>query len=99
MSTKLLAKKIQIARKGMGLTQADLAYRMGVSEQLISAFENGRIQPERKYLEKIAQFTHQPLHFFTGQKILEVAARIDVVQKELTAIQELLTHIIESGEK
>lgn len=93
--SNVLGKKIQQARKKFGLTQADLAYRMGISAQSISAFESGRIVPDRKYLEKIAQFTHQPLFFFTGQKAAEALAKVDIMIIELAKLKEILEQLIE----
>ncbi len=92
-----LGKRIQQARKSFGLTQSELAYRMGISAQSISAFEGGRIIPERKYLEKIAQFTHQPLYFFTGEKATEALARVDAMLTELTALKKILEQIVEEN--
>ena len=90
---KLLGKRIQQARKNFGLTQGDLGYRMGISAQSISAFESGRIVPERKYLEKIAQFTHQPLYFFTGEKAAEALAKVDKMLEELVELKKILEQI------
>ncbi len=90
MSTKALAKRIKLARQEMGITQADLAYRMGISAQLVSAFESGRIPPAPKYLEKISQFTHQPLSFFTGEKIAEALDKVNATIAELEKVRDLL---------
>jgi transcriptional regulator with XRE-family HTH domain len=98
MSSKTLGKKIKLARMEFGLTQADLAYRVGISAQLISAFESGRIVPAAKYLEKIAQFTHKPMYFFTGQKVAEALGRIDQMMTELQQIKELLQQVTEGEE-
>lgn len=97
-STKTLAKKIKIARTEFGLKQSDLAYRMGISTQLISAFESGRIVPQRKYLEKIAQFTHKPLYFFTGQKVAEALDKVDQMMAELQQLREVLLQIHEGDD-
>jgi transcriptional regulator with XRE-family HTH domain len=96
MAANTLAKKIKQARLDMGLTQSQLAYRMGISAQSISAFESGRIHPEKKYIEKIAQFTHKPMYFFTGKKIAEAMDKIEKVMDELTEIKKLLEQITTS---
>jgi len=98
MANKVLAKKIKTARTESGLTQSDLAYRMSISAQLISAFESGRIEPSRLYVEKIAQFTHKPLYFFTGQKIAEALDRLDHLEKEVSEIRALLSTVSEADE-
>jgi transcriptional regulator with XRE-family HTH domain len=96
MSAQSLGKKIRQARTEMGLTQSDLAYRMGISPQSISAFESGRIRAEMKYIEKIAQFTHKPKHFFTGQKVLAAITQVEQMMKELAELKETLQHISDS---
>jgi transcriptional regulator with XRE-family HTH domain len=96
MSAKNLGKKIKLARKEFGLTQSDLAFRMGISPQLISAFEAGRIPPDPSYITQIAQFTHKPLHFFTGQKIAAVLDKVEKMIIELQEIKKTLEQITEA---
>ena len=96
MPRKTLGKKIKQARSEFDLTQADLALRVGISPQLISAFESGRIKPDLKYIEKIAQFTHKPVYYFTGQRVVEALTRVDRMMQELKEIRELLTQITDS---
>jgi transcriptional regulator with XRE-family HTH domain len=98
MKKNALAKRIKQARTEMKLTQSDLAYRMGISAQSISAFESGRIPPSREHVEKIAQFTHKPLYFFTGQRVMEVMDRLEKVAKEITDIKEVVSQLIEQDE-
>jgi transcriptional regulator with XRE-family HTH domain len=93
MSAKSLGKKIRQARKEMGLTQTDLAYRVGISTQSISAFESGRIRPDMKYVEKIAQFTHKPLFFFTGERVMVAINRVEKMIQELTELKEILLKV------
>ncbi len=83
----------------MGFTQGELAYRMGISAQSISAFESGRIPPSSLYLKKIAQFTHQPLYFFTGQKVMEVVDRLEKLTKELDEIRDIVSQLIDADEE
>jgi transcriptional regulator with XRE-family HTH domain len=93
MAKNVLGKKIKQARQEFGLTQSDLAYRVGISAQLISAFETGRIFPEKNYIEKIAQFTHKPLYFFTGEKVSEALDRVAKMMAELQELQKVLEQI------
>jgi transcriptional regulator with XRE-family HTH domain len=95
MTNKAVGKRIKDARLETGFKQADLAYRVGVSTQLISAFESGRIRPAKNYLEKIAQHTHKPLYFFTGQRVSEALSRVNSMIKELEEIRAILAEAIE----
>jgi len=51
---KRLAKKIREFRIEKGLTQGDLARRMGVSQPFVSKIEKGESLPERKTLSRLA---------------------------------------------
>ena len=98
MARSKLPDRIQTARKSQGFRQADLAKLVGVSTQLISAFESGRIVPARHYLEKIAQYTHQPMHYFTGQKLAEVQHRIQHLQQELAELAKVVDSLVQTEE-
>ncbi len=54
MSNKPLNAKIKEARKRMGLTQTELAKRLGVTFQHLSLWERGIVSPSYKNLVKIA---------------------------------------------
>jgi transcriptional regulator with XRE-family HTH domain len=90
ITAKALGKKIRKAREGIRLTQSEFAIKVGISAQSISAFESGRIRPQRKYLEKIAQLVKLPVAYFTGNQIEEALSRLDAVSTELTALREML---------
>lgn len=50
MNEKLIA-----LRKGAGLTQEELAQKIGVTLQTISRWENGMFIPNPKYIKKLAE--------------------------------------------
>lgn len=50
----MLGKKIKEARKGIGLTQKQLADRLGTSPQNLAQYENGKRQPKLETLDRIA---------------------------------------------
>ena len=47
--------RIKAARKGAGLTQSELAHRLGVSPQCISQYERGVKKPKVETVGKIAE--------------------------------------------
>ena len=47
--------RIREMRRGQGISQAELAKRVGVHQTAISQWENGRTGPDRKSLAKLAQ--------------------------------------------
>lgn len=56
-----LGKRIVELRKLRGLGQEELAHRLAVSRQTLSAWENGRSSPSFKYLETIADILGTPV--------------------------------------
>ena len=52
-----LARSVIEARSRAGLTQEELARRMGTTQSAIARLESGRVRPSTKTLEKLAQAT------------------------------------------
>lgn len=52
---KILSKRIKRCRSDLGLTQEDLAEKVGVSRVYIGYVEQGRNSPSLEILEKIAK--------------------------------------------
>lgn len=52
MST--IGEKLKKVRKGANLTQAELAKRLGVSQQMVAAYENNKRTPKLETINKIA---------------------------------------------
>lgn len=62
----LIPSKLRDARKVARLSQTELADRIGVSRQAVSAYERGDKSPEPATFEKIADVLRQPVAFFTN---------------------------------
>ena len=54
IDTNNLGRKIACARKYSGLTQSDLASRVGVTAQAVSKWERGNACPDIAILDEIA---------------------------------------------
>ena len=52
---KTMGDKIKELREKSGMTQTDLAERVGVSKSVVSAYEKGIRNPSNKVLEQIAE--------------------------------------------
>jgi len=61
----LIPERLIEARKAERLTQTELANRIGVSRQAVSAYELGSKSPESPVLKKISDELGQPITFFT----------------------------------
>jgi transcriptional regulator with XRE-family HTH domain len=56
-----VAKAVIAARNRAGLTQAELARRMGTTPPVVAKMEGGRIQPSMRTLQRLAQATGSKL--------------------------------------
>ena len=52
-----LARAVIAARNRAGLTQAELARKMGTTQPVVARMESGRVQPSLKTLQRLAQAT------------------------------------------
>lgn len=85
-----IGDRIQQARKEVGLTQDELADRIGVKMRQVQNYESGESDPYRK-LSRIAEATGKPREWFYGDDVSEqdaagVAARLDQVEATLEEI-------------
>lgn len=58
-----IAKAIVRARTAAGLSQAELAERMGTAQSYIARLESGRVLPSTKTLLKVAEATNTHARF------------------------------------
>ena len=65
-----IAKKLAAVRKSLGLSQAEVARRLGWSPPNYARIEKGRITPSFKSLEAIAQALEVPLAALTADRSL-----------------------------
>ncbi|MDD5145199.1 MAG: helix-turn-helix transcriptional regulator [Candidatus Pacebacteria bacterium] len=61
---KSLGNKIQKRRKEIGLTQEELAFKVGISRVYIGYIEQGRYAPSLEVLQKIARALNTPISDF-----------------------------------
>lgn len=87
-----LSQKIRNARRDAHLSQAELAYAIGVSDKSVSAYEQGRSQPPFEKLKKIAMHTNRSLSYFTEEETNEstIVAKLHTIEQELEEIKKLL---------
>ena len=68
-------------RTEKGLTQADLAERMGTTQSAIARMERGGTRPSLNTLEKLASAVGQDLVVGVGERLLENPAIARLVQR------------------
>jgi len=66
---RLIPTRLQEARLAMRWNQTELADKVGVKRQSISAYENGSKTPEPGTMAAIAEALQQPINFFTREEL------------------------------
>jgi Zn-dependent peptidase ImmA (M78 family)/transcriptional regulator with XRE-family HTH domain len=64
---RLIPARLREARKLMRLSQVDLADKIGVSRQAVSAYERGDKAPDTEPFQRMAEVLRQPAAFFTKE--------------------------------
>ncbi|MGN0812087.1 MAG: helix-turn-helix domain-containing protein [Candidatus Coproplasma sp.] len=62
----MLNEKIKELRKSFGISQVELARRLGVSKQCVSNWENDNVQPSVEMLISIANFFKVSTDYLLG---------------------------------
>lgn len=64
MDSKVLGKKIKLARVELDMTQTDLADKIGALQKSVSRYETGTAVPSLETMEKIAKVLKKPVDHF-----------------------------------
>lgn len=82
---------IKTARKAKGLTQVELAQKVGVTQGNLSAWETGRWEPEMDALKKLCEVLECSADFLLGQEQLAKNAAASIISiflaKEMEEMQ------------
>lgn len=84
----MLGDRIKRARKKIGLTQEDIANKIGVKRSVISKYENGLIEPSISQLKKIADALDVPWYELYS----------DSSQGQIASINDAITREVQSGD-
>jgi transcriptional regulator with XRE-family HTH domain len=68
MNTMELGRKLAGSRMEAGLTQVEVARRMGTTQAAVSRMESGRVLPSLVVLERFAQATGRPIELRIGTR-------------------------------
>jgi transcriptional regulator with XRE-family HTH domain len=89
MIQKKIGKRIQKAREEAGLSQEELASRMGCTQAALSNYELGKRRMYLANLAQLAEILHKPLNYF-----LEEAEDISESPQQSEPYNDTITAII-----
>ena len=86
----MLHEKIRRQRTAHGITQVELAHRLGVSKQSVSNWESNNIQPSIELLEKIADLFGVTTDYLLGREDLQVLDVSGLTAQQVAHLQMLV---------
>ena len=90
-----LHERLRHARERVGLTQEQVAERIGVSAPSLSAYEKGQREPSFAQLAKLAKVYHRPIEFFVSEEPLHAEAVMWRGKPPSPTAEELETKFLE----
>jgi len=85
---------IQKAREEAGLSQEELASRLGLTQAAFSNYELGKRRLYLKNIEQIAKELNKPINYFMEDTPIEIDSKREVPQdKTITEINKLLLEL------
>lgn len=66
MDTQLVGFRIKECRLALGLTQTQLAEKLGKTRETISAYENGRVEPPSSIIYRVCSILKVSADFLLG---------------------------------
>lgn len=97
-------ERIKKLRKEKGMTQKELAKKLGISASQIGNYENGYRNPKLSTVRKIAEALEVPVSKITGMipeedEAEKILSNILAIQKELEKIDDYFDELIEKLER
>lgn len=86
----MLHEQIRRLRMARGITQVELAHRLGVSKQSVSNWESNNIQPSIELLEKIADLFGVTTDYLLGREPLRVLDVSGLTAQQIAHLQVLV---------
>ena len=86
----MLHEQIRRLRMARGITQVELAHRLGVSKQSVSNWESNNIQPSIELLEKTADLFGVTTDYLLGREPLRVLDVSGLTAQQIAHLQVLV---------
>lgn len=89
----MLNERIRELRVASGLSQVELAKKLGVSKQSVSNWENDNIQPSIEMLVKIARTFNVSTDYLLGQDNHTYIEVTNLTKNQIRHIQQIINDI------
>lgn len=102
ISSKQLGERLEAARKGLRLTQAEVAQRLGVSRQAVIAIEKGERRPTNEQIVALATILNTSVHELVRERFVraEPSPRFRAGRKtDSDALQQAERELVRVGQR
>jgi Predicted transcriptional regulators len=89
----IFSEKLQILRKNKGLTQEELAEKLGVSRQAVAKWESGQVYPDIFNLIQISNMMNVSVDYL----VKDQDCAVNISQQQRTDIDELIEFRLEAN--
>ena len=86
----MIADKIKLLREKQGITQAELARRLGVTRSGVNAWEMGISVPSTQYIVELAQFFGVSADYLLGLESTTTVSVEGLSDREIASIIEII---------
>lgn len=91
--TAELGKRLKTLRKELGLTQDQLAAKVGIHGRQLARYELGSVQPSLHILDKIANFCEVTLDFLAHGQDRKLAKKTSIEDAEILDLLRRIDHL------
>ena len=91
----IFSEKLQILRKNKGLTQEELAEKLGVSRQAVAKWESGQVYPDIYNLIQISNMMNVSVDYL----VKDQTCAVDISPQQRTDLEELIDFRLEANVK
>ena len=85
--------RIAKLRAAKGLSQAQLAERIGITKSMVSAYENSIRMPSYPVLIKIARVFNVSVDYLLGMENSPVLRTDGLTEKQIAVVQDVIDHM------
>ena len=89
----MVADKIKFFREQIGLTQSDLAKRLGITRSSVNAWEMGISVPSTQYVVELANIFRVSTDYLLGMKTSAAVSVEGLTKEDVEMVYALINHL------
>ena len=89
----MVADKIKFLREQIGLTQSDLAKKLGITRSSVNAWEMGISVPSTQYVVELANIFRVSTDYLLGMKTSAAVSVEGLTKEDVEMVYALINHL------